>query len=63
MTEPMTDKEYVEHSGTRCPYCKGDNVRTRGELQADGSSGWQAAVCEDCGSEWSDLWALVGWSP
>lgn len=41
-----------------CPVCGGDDV-TADDWEFDGPQSWQSISCDDCGSHWSDVFALV----
>jgi hypothetical protein len=41
-----------------CPVCGGDDV-TADDWEFDGPQSWQSVSCDDCGSYWSDVFALV----
>ena len=41
-----------------CPVCGGDDV-TADDWEFDGPQSWQSVSCDDCGSHWSDVFALV----
>jgi hypothetical protein len=52
------EKKYLESCGNICPYCGGDDLNT-GNIQTDSGSAWQDVDCENCGSEWRDLYTLT----
>jgi hypothetical protein len=41
-----------------CPVCGSDDV-SADDWEFDGSQSWQSVSCHDCGSYWSDVFALV----
>ena len=58
---PMTNEEYVQHSGTRCPFCRSRNILA-GSFEAAGRTSWQNVSCDDCGFSWQDEYVLTGWT-
>ena len=55
---PAYKKKYLEKSGSLCPFCESKNI-TSGRIEADGPVAWAEVECEECGSSWQDVWALV----
>lgn len=58
--EPMTDTEYLQAGGNKCPFCESDQVEGS-EINIDTKSAWQEVRCNDCGGDWNDLYQLVGY--
>lgn len=58
--KPMTDAEFVNAAGARCPYCRGSNVEY-GESTVNGDGIIMERCCVDCGEDWSDVYALAGY--
>lgn len=53
------EKKYIEEGGTKCPHCDSDNLEG-GYINIDDGSAWQAVTCQDCCSEWTDIYTLTG---
>jgi transposase-like protein len=51
-------KDYLKSVGTKCPYCKSENISTD-PIDSDGSIGWANVRCLDCKKDWVDQWKLV----
>lgn len=71
MTESkrMTDAEYVECSGSKCPYCGSSHIFTEGQVEVSGTVAYQNVKCGSdevgyygCGAEWTDEFSLVGYT-
>lgn len=58
--KPMTDKEYVQTGGVRCPYCRSTNVEGQ-SIDVDAGEATQEMGCNDCNAEWVDCYKLVGY--
>lgn len=56
------EKFYLKHKGQRCPFCKGDDISAKNELNADGDEITQEVTCHnpDCKHTWTDLYMLKG---
>jgi len=54
----LTDKEYTESLGLRCPFCGSTNI-TGEEWEGDIAS--QKVLCRDCGKSWWDRYELTGY--
>ena len=62
MDKPLlTDEEYLEEGGTKCPVCQSTEVETIDSIEADGSIAWQHVKCSSCGAIWQDNYKLVGY--
>lgn len=59
---PMTNEEYVQHSGVRCPYCGSPDL-DGGSVTVDAGAAWQGISCNGCGESWQDQYKLVGYQP
>lgn len=58
----MTEKEYVKHKGTKCPWC-GSNDIEGAEVNTglDGAIGAeQEMLCLNCEASWYDHYKLTG---
>jgi len=54
------EKKYMDEGGNVCPYCESTDVKAFGQVQVDGASGYQSAMCNQCESEWTDVYTLTG---
>ena len=52
-------KEYLEAAGSFCINCGSGNI-SAGNIEAEGREAWQEVQCYDCGSEWNDIFRLIG---
>lgn len=54
-----TSSEYVTSGGCRCinPDCRSENIEGKGVVVELGEC-YQPVSCNDCGSEWNDVYAL-----
>lgn len=59
--ERMTDEEYVAIEGSRCPYCRSENIMGEGSIDVDGLGASQEIQCHDCDRFWYDTYALSGY--
>lgn len=55
---PLTIKQYVETGGTRCPFCRGQNI-TGGAVEFDAGYAHQEINCADCSKTWIDIYTLT----
>ena len=59
---PLTSKQYVnKHDAAVCPVCRGSHLSANG-FDCDGSSGSGNVVCLTCGSQWTNIWMVTGYS-
>lgn len=54
--EPMTDEEYVERDGLRCPFCRSDNITAQ-----EWNPPYETVDCHDCEERWYDVYKLLGY--
>ena len=52
-------KEYIEAGGSFCIHCGSGNIYA-GKIESEGREAWQSVQCNDCGSEWNDIFRLIG---
>ena len=57
MGEPMSQEEYVQHAGLRCPSCRSARVES-GQFDVDGPTGKTEDHCNDCGASWVSYYEL-----
>ena len=57
----LTEKEYVDISGSRCPFCNSENIEG-GNMDYYGSGVSQEVLCLDCGKRWMDDYSLTGFT-
>jgi len=55
----LTDFEYVDKSGQRCPFCHSDSVEVNGTF--DPENGTIPVECNECDATWYDYYQLAGW--
>jgi transposase-like protein len=55
----MTNKEYLNYGGSKCPKCKSENIST-GAFNTDSNEAWCSVTCEDCKLEFTELYKLIG---
>ena len=56
----LTEKEYVEVKGTKCPACGSIELEGR-SINIEGGSARQGMCCLDCGAFWEDVYKLEGY--
>ena len=61
--EPMTDDEYVQTQGLRCPYCREHEVEGVGGVEVDAGYATQEVHCTSCNRYWTDRYHLMGYEP
>jgi len=52
-------KEYIRAGGSFCINC-GSGTISAGRVESEGREAWQSVVCYNCGSEWNDIFRLIG---
>lgn len=58
----LTDTEYVDSMGLKCPNCHGvDGVEACGSAEPNGLTAYQDARCRNCGAKWVDQYQLIGY--
>lgn len=57
----MTNDEYKNNGGTKCPFCQSENIEG-GQFTVDAGIATQPMGCTDCESEWDDQYSLVGYT-
>ena len=60
---PMTDDEYVQKQGFRCPYCREHTVEGVGGVEIDAGFATQEVRCNSCERAWIDRYRLMGYDP
>jgi len=57
----MTNQEYINNGGNKCPCCGSKNISTQDQIQVDSDNTWQEVYCNDCEAIWNDIWKLAGY--
>ena len=52
-------REYIKAAGSFCINCGSGNI-SAGKIESERREAWQAVQCYDCGSEWNDIFRLIG---
>lgn len=60
---PMTDDEYVQTQGLRCPYCRKNEVEGVSGVEIDAGVATQEIRCNGCERYWIDRYHLMGYDP
>lgn len=50
-------KDYIEHSGVRCPHCGDENIEG-GFIEINAGQARQPISCNACGAKWTDVYRL-----
>lgn len=50
---------YIRAGGSFCINCGSGNI-SAGRIESEGREAWQPVQCYDCGSEWNDIFRLIG---
>ncbi|MHA1302120.1 MAG: hypothetical protein ACTSPI_00260, partial [Candidatus Heimdallarchaeaceae archaeon] len=58
----MTQKEFLKHAGSKCPYCKSYNIQYSGTFEPYGGEGFIDIRCSDCGKAWTEKHKLTGYT-
>jgi DNA-directed RNA polymerase subunit RPC12/RpoP len=61
LKKPMTDQEYVNEGGSKCPFC-GDKRLDADTFQFDTAQAWRKITCTRCDRWWDETYILEGWS-
>lgn len=56
----LSSDQYVAGKGNKCPSCEGKNLEGN-SVEIDGGTASQEVSCNDCSSEWLDLYELTGY--
>ena len=59
--EPMTNKEYVEEEGAKCPACRSNQIEGD-SIDIEGKNAYQSCGCNECGAAWIIEYALTGYA-
>ena len=62
MSANMTDVEYMESKGCKCPACRSDQITSdfdRG-TSSDGEF-YQSCRCRSCGADWAEVTRIMGY--
>lgn len=57
----LSNREYLDSGGTRCPSCKAGNVEG-GNIDVDMLYVRQPCWCTECGAQWVDTYTLDGYT-
>ena len=52
-------RQYLKAGGSFCINCWSGNI-SAGKIESEGREAWQVVQCYDCGSEWNDIFRLIG---
>ena len=59
--KPMTEKEYLQEYGSRCPSCGSENITNDICPPSTGPSYLYLRIeCKDCGASWRERYVLMG---
>ncbi len=58
----MDVEEYKAAGGEQCPVCKSTNITGR-TPEFDTLSVWRVVDCDDCSSEWREVFTLTSIEP
>ncbi len=58
----LTDKQYVEAGGNKCPNCLSENVENTGAAQTANDYRWRLMRCRGGKSTWNKNYVLAGYS-
>jgi hypothetical protein len=58
---PMTQAQFVNFGGNKCPYC-GSTELTASGLEADGDQVWDETECDSCGASWTTTYGVNGYT-
>ena len=58
--KPMTNEEYVEAGGCKCPKCGSSDI-SGDSIEVDSGGAYQEVGCSECGHSWRDVYTLVGY--
>jgi hypothetical protein len=61
MTKKMTQEQYLNNRGFRCPFCREKSAENDGSFEAQGKTGYQDVNCGACGAKWVDKYELKGY--
>lgn len=68
MDKPMSQEEYVQYRGGRCPTCHGGDVKTNvpdeeGNIVTITLAGWAFVLCQckSCHATWDERYVLKGY--
>jgi len=56
---PEQQEAYVNGGYCKCPYCKSEDIEGK-HMDVDGNLAWQPVVCNNCDTEWRDIYTLTG---
>lgn len=62
MKRELTQKEYLNAQGQQCPFCRSRHISQVGDPQVDADYARADVKCEDCKSEWVDLYTLAAYA-
>ena len=54
----MTDVQFAERKGSRCPSCGSYNLFGQSSLQYEGHTAWQRMCCLDCEAKWNEVYEM-----
>lgn len=57
---PMTNRGYVRVHGTKCPFCRSEDI-VGDDINVDGGQATQEMSCNECDAEWEDVYRLIGY--
>ncbi len=60
---PMTDDEYVQTQGLRCPYYRAHDIEGVRGIEIDVGIATQEMRCRRCARYWIDRYHLMGYDP
>ena len=57
----MTNKEYVDDEGAKCPACKSTDLQGD-SIHIEATHAYQPVACGNCGASWVDEYDLTGYA-
>lgn len=60
-TVKVSEAQYVEAEGGICPICEGNDLYC-GSVDIEGRRAFQEITCQNCGTNWLDVYELGGYS-
>ena len=51
-------KFYLQHHGSKCPFCESDNIEGTGQRDFDSDWATSEVQCLDCEKRWKDVYIL-----
>jgi hypothetical protein len=60
--EQQREQDYLASGGSKCPFCKSENIEVTGNHNFDADYATIGCQCYACGKDWTEVYTLTGFT-